>query len=679
MKSTNTLNSNSLIVDKKRKSTFKGRLGTKLTIIISICLFLIISVSVSVVFTSLSSLVKNTYTAEVEHSLSALSQEVESYRQTIESATVAMATDSTLIAAAVNDDRTTISKKLTEYQQLGKASFVVVTDAQGVIITCTDITKNNSNYSDVPEIASAISGTTSTIIGSNKLAPFSVISSAPIYTATGTIKGAIMMCYSLTNPEIVDNLKKTTGNEFTIFNGDTRVNTTLMENDQRYLNTQVAQTISNQVLNQNKAYLGEAELFGVKHLCAYDPLIDNNGNVIGMLFTGKDISSIKSSETMSLLISIIIAVVLFAFSTLILYTVIQRIISKPLKKLVLLAADMEKGEIGVGINSSAEVTINSNDEVGELSATLAGTVLSLKTYIGEISHILSEISHGNLMVHTDVKYTGDFIEIKSALDNIILSLKHTFVDINRAASQVASGSQQVAMGAQALSEGSSQQTSSIEELSATIIDISEKIRTNAEHANLARKFASEAGDGVTISNKQMKEMLLAMNEINKSSSQISKIIKTIDDIAFQTNILALNAAVEAARAGTAGKGFAVVADEVRSLAGKSAEAANQTTALIQNSIQAVNNGSKIADETAKSLNMVVEKSAKVVELIGQITSESNSQADAVTDVTNGVEQISAVVQTNSATAQESAAASEQLSSQSHLMHELVSKFNIGKI
>ena len=242
--------------------------------------------------------------------------------------------------------------------------------------------------------------------------------------------------------------------------------------------------------------------------------------------------------------------------------------------------------------------------------------------------------------------------------------------------EIKNSSDQVSSGAQALSQGATEQASSIEQLSASIIEISDQVRSNAVNANNATSLVESVGKEIDRSNIHMQEMIRAISEISDKSAQIGRIIKTIDDIAFQTNILALNAAVEAARAGAAGKGFAVVADEVRNLAGKSAQAASETTELIESSISAVLNGTRIADETAESLSSVVTGASKITSLMQDISKASNEQANSIGQVTQGIEQISGVVQTNSATAEESAAASEELSAQAQLLNSLVSKFKM---
>lgn len=312
----------------------------------------------------------------------------------------------------------------------------------------------------------------------------------------------------------------------------------------------------------------------------------------------------------------------------------------------------------------------------EIKNAMNETLENLRSYVNDISNVLAEIGAGNLNLAVTADYKGDFVEIKNSLNNIITSLSQVMGDISEAADQVASGSRQVSDGSQALSQGSTEQASSIEELTSSIAEIANQTKQNAVNANQASELATEAMHNAEKGNDQMREMLKSMEDINESSSNISKIIKVIDDIAFQTNILALNAAVEAARAGQHGKGFAVVAEEVRNLAARSADAAKDTTELIEGSIMKVQAGTKIANETASALGEIVTGIDKAAVLVGDIAKASNEQATGITQVNKGIEQVSKVVQNNSATAEESAAASEELSGQAELLKGMVGRFKL---
>lgn len=311
-----------------------------------------------------------------------------------------------------------------------------------------------------------------------------------------------------------------------------------------------------------------------------------------------------------------------------------------------------------------------------IKEALNNTIENISSYINEISEVLTEMANGNLNISVTGNYMGDFIEIKNSLNRIIDSFNRILSDINSASEQVAAGSKQISDSAQELSQGSTEQASSTEQLTASLEEISAQTQQNAANANEANDTALIAKEVAMTGDEQMKQMLSSINDINEASGNISKIIKVIEEIAFQTNILALNAAVEAARAGQHGKGFAVVAEEVRNLAARSANAAKETTALIESSIRKSEDGNKIANKTAEALNKIVDAVTRAAGLVGEIAVASSEQAAGISQINQGIMQISQVVQINSTTSEECASASEELSSQAEILRDLVSKFKL---
>lgn len=330
-----------------------------------------------------------------------------------------------------------------------------------------------------------------------------------------------------------------------------------------------------------------------------------------------------------------------------------------------LADEVRRGNVNFRVENKRD------DEFGDMVEAFHDVIDSLKVAADEAT----EVANGNLLV--EVKPRSDVDALGIALKNMVDKNYHALSNINDATVQVMTSASQVASASESLAQGSTEQASAIEEINASIDEIAEKTKANATEANSAAELIALAIKDVQIGNQQMHEMMSAMDDINRSSESISKIIKVIDDIAFQTNILALNAAVEAARAGEAGKGFAVVAEEVRNLAAKSAQAAAETAELIEDSIVKVGVGSKIADDTAKALEAITDVVKKSEVIIDGIADASNYQATAVAQVDQAINQVSQVVQTNSATSEECAAASEELSNQATRMLDLLAVFHLG--
>lgn len=412
---------------------------------------------------------------------------------------------------------------------------------------------------------------------------------------------------------------------------------------------------------------GQHTYGGIDWVESYAPVSGTNGWSLGIMAPEKDF---LGNFYLSIFVTIGLTA-LFIVVGIVIATVYTRRLVGPLKYCVNRLSLLSEGDLHTPVEQTTRV-----DEIGVLQNSTAVLVERLKAVVADISQLLDQLANRNLNASSTMDYDGDFKPIKAATERITDALNDALGQIRESSYSLDSGAGQVSSSAQNLSQGATEQASAIEELSATIADLSSQVQKNAKNAQEARTQAGNAETAVTESSRSMQHMISAMNEIDDKSREIGKIIKTIEDIAFQTNILALNAAVEAARAGESGKGFAVVADEVRDLAGKSAEAAKNTTALIEITVKAVQNGTKIADETAQAMGDVVQSTEGVTQLIMKIAQASEQQADALNQVTVGVDQIASVVQTNSATAEESAAASEELSGQSQLLKNLVSHFRL---
>ncbi len=346
------------------------------------------------------------------------------------------------------------------------------------------------------------------------------------------------------------------------------------------------------------------------------------------------------------------------------------VIVKPIDEVISVMGEMSQG------NLSVSITGNYEGEFELLGKSINNLGERLRTIVKEISEITGKISMGDLNIEAVREFKGDFKGISSSLNVIIESLNSVISEINVASHQVFSGANEVSTGSQVLSQGATEQASAIEELTSSMAEVAAQIKENSDNANEAKELALSVKENAEEGNKHMGEMLESMRKINESSANISKIIKVIDEIAFQTNILALNAAVEAARAGQHGKGFAVVAEEVRNLAARSANAAKETTTLIEGSIKKAEIGTEIANNTAKALYEIVDGVSKAATLVSEIAAASEEQAAGVAQINVGIEQVSQVVQTNSATSEESASASEELSSQAKMLNNMVATFKL---
>jgi methyl-accepting chemotaxis protein len=448
----------------------------------------------------------------------------------------------------------------------------------------------------------------------------------------------------------------------------------LTDTGTRAVGIEAPEHIAETVIGRGEVYKGQIEIYGMPYIVYYFPLNGWDGNPVGMFSISVSNARTVASANMLLTILIIISVIGLTVAVFAVLRIANGI-SKPLGLLdEAMQLTAKYGDITCSEEETSVHDKNSvrSDEVGSLYRSFADIV----AYMNATCDDLNVIANGNLDININIRDDKDLLNL--GLKKMVDNLNGMFGEIHTTSAQVSFGAQQISNGAQALANGSSHQAATIQQLSASTSEISEKTKTNAQMAGRAATLASTIKINAEKGSHQMDEMVAAVSEISEASQNISKVIKAIDDIAFQTNILALNAAVEAARAGQHGKGFAVVAEEVRTLAAKSAEAAKDTGALISNSIEKAEYGAKIAESTAESLAEIVSGINESTEIIGEIANASEAQTTGILQINSGIDQVAEIVQQNSATAEKSAETSVELRAQTATLESLIGRFKLSE-
>lgn len=595
-------------------------------------------------------------TAEEKVDTTVLNNRMNALYETVDSIAGNIAANDTFVAAEQSNDIDTISHTIDAF--CGTQSvFAVLTDTSGEVKYSTA----DFNAENIP-VKNLTSGF---VLGEKDLGIYYL--SVKQFTNTTLAVGLDM-----SKTEYVDDIKALTGAEVTIFADKTRLTTTFIdEKGERCVGTKMNDDIANAIKNGNK-YTGRADIFEKSYECTYYPLM-NGKNYVGALFIGTSATEGDLATMYAVIISVTIGIIVVSISIACMIVFVKKRIVAPV-----VAANTLSQQMSQGILKAEKTECKFfDDEISSMVQTIISTQQTLDKYVEDISRVLSAMSSGDFTVNASMNYAGDFVEINKAFDGIIERLGAVISRINETSANVTAGTAQIATGSQLLADGTTRQAAAIEELSASISEIADKVQRNAENAAEANRCAVEASEKVDAQAKSMAEVHDAMSDIHAKSEQISDIIKTIEDIAFQTNILALNAAVEAARAGDAGRGFAVVADEVRNLASKSDEAAKQTADIINDTIHAVNHGSIIVDETVKDVKSVTEITKQMQTLVNTISAASEEQSVAIEQINTGVVQISEVVQQNSATAEESAASCDELNNHANVLNQQISQFKVN--
>lgn len=655
----------------KKLSLFR-RIGFKLSIFFT-CTILLVGVF-SVVYMSINNenVMKQTNEERSKMALTTMQSVLETYQTESQTAAKSLAEYAAIVQAVETGSSTNIKAAAAETVKLMglDVDFVTITDTQGVVVARTRSDKTGDSIVNQKNISMALAGKTTTHTDLGTEIPLSIRTGAPITDTSGKIIGVLSTGYSLTNPDFVDKLKNMTGNDFTIFIGDERANTTITANGKRVSGTKLDPKIAQIVLKEKASYLGEADILGNPYATAYAPILDDNGEAIGVSFAGVSLTAIRAAMQTATTNSAVFLLLLWILVTIILTIYIRKSISKPLIEMSEIATQMSNGNLAINLRHHAR------DELGILADALRTMVCALQHYIGDITEKLGQMSHGDLRITVDLDYVGDFAVIKQEMEHIAAELNATLREIDTTADQVNSGAKMIADSSNHLSQGATEQASSVEELTASLDEVTTQTSQNANHAQAADTLTKQIKSDAETGNAQMMEMLHAMDEINLASDNISKIIKAIEDIAFQTNILSLNAGVEAARAGQHGRGFAVVAEEVRTLAAQASSASKETADLIEHSLLKVKAGTKIANETAGTLGKITADVSKASDLVNAIAIASNDQAAALEQINQGIVQVSQVVQGNATTSEEYAAASEELSSQADGLKESIRVFQL---
>ena len=635
------------------------------------------ALTVVVSLISLSSTITRVAREQLDAAINTFNSEIDTLQQQAEMVAESIALNRGVVDALTANK---IADAGAEVERVGSSvgiEFSALTNSSGVVLT-----SNNSPSGPGEDITwegvvqKALNHQISSEVGVNASGDYTVRAAAPVQDAANRTIGVVVVGYRLDNPDLVDRLKQQTFREFSIFAGDTRINTTLTQNGQRLVGGKLDPKVAKQVLQRGERYVGNLKIEGEPYMVAYEPLRSGD-EITGVLFTGYSIRELASQSTKNVIMILLSSILGVVVGCIMVIQVLRVALRRPLTNVMEAAQAIEQGEFSQEVVEKLAL-IKTGDEIDRLARSIEKAIASIQRLAVDTEQLVQAAEKDDISARVELSaHKGIYRTIMDVVNRLLDLVCSTLSEIELVADTIADGSAHVSDAAQELSMGATQQAASVQELLSTLDEVESQIRLTTQNAQRTSEFSEECRAEGEESNQKMHELLQAMDEIRMHSAQLTKVIKSINDIAMQTNVLALNAAVEAARAGEAGKGFGVVATEIRALSERSAEAARSTTQLISDSEESVRKGANLAKITARSLERVVEKTQMMRTLMDEIAQATSQQKDAVIQIDNAMGQISAVVQTNSATAEETAAQSEELAAQANQLQKMVEKYDRG--